>query len=288
MIVTELTIPKRKNKMRPLLRGANLDGIKIIGVDTETCNGPPITMQFFGDYCGKNGVIKFLKKKAPTVVFLDTLDAIIDGRPAEFMLVGFNLKFDMPGLFGDRHNDLLLGEFEFRKNGWHIRGVYDTVFFATLTKNKAVVHLIDAALFYTGTNLANMAKIVCPHLPKLDMPEGLGTTIYKPTDLAFVDYAMRDAEIAYHIGKNILEWHRKFDVSLCVSSPHLASKIFLRKFLKREITLPQKFITEAALASYHGGKNNITKQIGFFDKVYSLDIVSAFPAAMQKMPSFSV
>ena len=288
MIITELEIPKRMEKMRPILKNASLDNIQIIGVDTETCEGPPITMQFFGHGCGKKGVIKFLPiKQKTTRIFLDALDDIIDNRPGRYLLVGFNLKFDMLGLFHDRHEDLLTGEFEFTINKWLVKGVYDTVFFATFTKSNHIVHLIDGALFYTATNLANLAKLICPQLPKLTAPEGLGSKYFKASDRTFVDYAMRDAEIAYYLGLKILDWHREFNVDLCVSSPHFASKIFLKKFLKRSIELPPRFITDDALASYHGGKNNLT-QTGIFPKIYSLDIVSAYPAAMQKMPSFSM
>lgn len=272
--------------MMPLNRDAQLDNIYIIGVDTETCKGPPITMQFFGDFCPAKGVIKFIKNNKITEIFLNTLSELIDGKPCQIMLVGFNLKFDMPGLFADRHDDLLLGEFEFQQNGWHVKGVYDTVFFATLTKRNITVNLIDGALFYTGTNLAKMAKIICPHLPKLEAPAGLGTKVFTAKDREFLEYAIRDAEIAYHLGKKILDWHNLYKVSLCVSSPHLASKIFLKKFLKFPIELPPKHIVMASLSSYHGGKNNLGKDPGFYKKVYSLDIVSAYPAAMRIMPSF--
>lgn len=290
MLITELKIPWKMQTMKPIKFKPRLDDIKVIGVDTETLEGPPITFQFFGDHCPKNGLIKFLDKKSkPTDIFCNCLEEIIDGRAGVFWLVGFNLKFDLLGLFGDRHGDLLTGEFEFKNKKWMIKGVYDTVFFATLRRGNSVVNLIDGALFYTGSNLKKIGELVCPDLPKLEMPKDLGHKMFKKSDKNFVDYAMRDAEIAYHLGLKILEWHREFGVSPCVSAPHLASKIFLKKFLKRQINLPSSAMVNMALSSYHGGKNNITiTEATFYKKVYSLDIVSAYPDAMRLMPSFSV
>jgi hypothetical protein len=39
------------------------------------------------------------------------------------------------------------------------------------------------------------------------------------------------------------------------------------------------------LHSYHGGRNNLTVDLGLYPKVYGLDIISAYPWAMAQLPS---
>jgi hypothetical protein len=146
--------------------------------------------------------------------------------------------------------------------------------------------IIDTAAYFPF-RLEKLAELFCPELPKLRPPEGLGSKKFTIKDKDFIEYAMRDAEIAYYVGKQIATMHEEFNVPLCVSAPHLASRVFRKHFMDKTILLPPKKIVYSALASYHGGKNNLTAPKGFYKNVYALDIRSAYPFAMAQFPSFT-
>lgn len=261
--------------------------MRVIGVDSETMEGHPISFQFFGDDCPDKGLMVWTKSKTSTRDFFKALESILKyAKGTETVLFGHNLAFDLVSFFHDRHFLFKDEEFSFSLNDFHVDGIYSNVVFATIRFNNHVIHMIDTYAYFQQS-LANLAKVFCPHLPKLKAPEGLGSKLYAHNDQEFISYAMRDSEIAYEIGKYIIQMHRNYGVPISVSAPHLASKIFRVKHLKKAIPLPAKNITYAALHSYHGGKNNLAAAAGWYEKVYSLDIVSAYPAAMRELPSFS-
>jgi len=249
--------------------------------------GAPITFQFFGDDCPENGLMVWTKSKTATRDFLKALDGIVRySRGVETVLFGHNLAFDLVSFFHDRHFHFKNEEFIFSFDDWEIEGIYSNVVFATLRKGDAVVRMIDTYSYFSQS-LAKLAKVFCPSLPKLPMPKDLGKKLFKKTDKAFIKYAMRDSEIAYEIGKYIVNMHNIYKVPMAVSAPHLASKIFRVKHLKKPIPLPNKSITYSSLHSYHGGKNNLAVSAGWYPNTYSLDIISAYPKSMQDLPSFS-
>lgn len=261
--------------------------MRIIGVDSETMEGSPISFQFFGDDCPDKGVMVWTKSKTATRDFLTAVDKILRyAKGSQTVLFGHNIKFDMISFFHDRHFLFKDEEFSFTANDWEVTGIYSNVVFATMRKNGHTVNIIDTFAYFSQS-LAEISKVFCPHLPKLKKPSGLGKKLFAHDDKEFIDYAMRDSEIAYEVGKNIVAMHEKYNVALSVSAPHLASKIFRVKHLKKAIPLPTKNIVYAALHSYHGGKNNLAADAGWYPDVYSLDIVSAYPAAMRDLPSFS-
>ena len=65
----------------------------------------------------------------------------------------------------------------------------------------------------TGADLAQIARpfeAKLDHLPKLKAPDGLGEKLFKRTDEQFIEYAMRDSIIAYHIGLSLEKLHDEF------------------------------------------------------------------------------
>lgn len=261
-----------------------------VGVDSETKHGKPITFQFFSPDAKLEDILWIKKPKHASRTFFAYLDSLPATADRHYVFFGFNLAFDLISFFYDRHHrfreESIRGETWY---GWTVDIVYAAVRFAVFRKGKKHVTLIDTAAYFSSPPrpLADLAEIFCPNLPKLKAPEGLGQKSFKPSDKKFCAYAMRDSEIAYHIGLFLLEQHREWDVSLAVSGPHFASKVFRRHFLKKTIPLPPRKIVYAALTSYHGGKNNLTVKPGFYKGVHALDIKSAYPHAMSEMPSFS-
>lgn len=258
-----------------------------IGVDTETIHGRPLSFQFFSKSLGISEIVFLKSEKQATSTFFRWLDSLPATQNRHYVLFGHNLAFDMVSFFYDRHQrlreDSIKGETWY---GWKVDVVYAAVRFAVFRKQSRSITLIDTGAYFV-TKLANLAEIFCPDLPKLDAPAGIGQRHFTRQNKAFCKYAMRDAEIAYYTGLFLLERHREWDVSLAVSAPHFASKVFRKHFLKKTIPLPPRKIIYAAMASYHGGKNNLTVPSGLYKNVYALDIKSAYPFAMSKFPSFS-
>jgi len=287
MIFTKLEIPKHIKTGVMTSKKSASNNMYIYGGDSETCAGPPFTYQFYGVNDGiVTDIIVPTNTRDATKDFLHTMGKLpqrADKSPITIYI--HNLEFDMPSFFYDRLEKLRNEEFNFKAYGWNVEGVYANVCFATLSKGRRVIRLIDSYAFFK-TSLAKIADILCPDLPKLKRPEGLGEKIFPITNKKFRAYAMRDSEIAYHIGVYLQKMHIEFDVPQSFSGPHFASRVFRRQYVKQLIPLPPRKIVYAAMHSYHGGKNNLTVKPGWYSDIKSLDIISAYPWAMRQLPSF--
>lgn len=260
-----------------------------VGVDSETKHGKPITFQFYSKELELEHIVWIKKPSHATRQFLEFCESLPATRDRHYVFFGHNLAFDMISFFYDRHHRLREENIKETWYGWKIDIVYAAVRFATFKKKHRSITLIDTGAYFSSPprKLSELAEIFCPNLPKLAAPDGLGNKSFSARDRKFILYAMRDSEIAYYVGLFLLARHREWDISLSVSGPHFASKVFRRHFLKKTIPLPPRKIIYAAMASYHGGKNNLTVQPGYYKHTYSLDIKSAYPAAMASFPSFS-
>ncbi len=258
----------------------------IYGGDTETMKGEPITFQFYGESCSDVIFLKDANKASAT--FLKWCKA----RPSRMLHVVYvhNLEFDMVSFFWDRRVDLVTtrsGEFDFAIDGWRIQGAYGAPTFARITDsgNNRTIMLVDSFSYYRAA-LAKAADVFCPDLPKLKRIEGLGEKRFTAKDEAFVEYALRDAVIAYHIGVSLEDLHNEFEISQTVSVADMAARIFRHRFLTHDIPQPKRSVIEASMAAYHGGKNLLPSGPGWYCGVTALDISSAYPHAMHGFPSF--
>jgi hypothetical protein len=284
MIVGELCIPQYiRNGIKPNDRGGRMDRI-IYGGDTETVEGEPNTIQFYSEDIACNDIF-FVNNKTSLKQFVRWCDT----RPvrAEHVVYVHNLKFDLPEfLYGDHEKLVEDGsEFSFTVGDWNVTGVYGTPTFARFTKHKhSTVLLIDSMSFFRGS-LQEAAKLFCPDLPKLARPRDLGKVRITAKDTAKIAYAMRDAEIDYHIGRSIEALHQEFDLRQCVSVADLAARIFRHRFLTYTIPQPDDDVISMSLDAYHGGKNLMPVKPGWYLGVTGLDIKSAYPHAMAQLPS---
>lgn len=258
----------------------------IYGGDTETMAGQPISFQFYGEHC--EDMIFLSDPDRATSTFLKWCKA----RPSRMLHVVYvhNLEFDMVSFFWDRRIDLVStrsGEFDFYVNGWHITGAYGAPTFARITdpgENRTIM-LVDSFSYYRAS-LAKAAEVFCPGLPKLERPEGLGEKRFTKKDEGFSEYAMRDSVIAYHIGCSLETLHDEFNISQTVSVADMAARIFRHRFMEQNIPQPPRPVIEASMAAYHGGKNLLPVEPGWYMGVTALDISSAYPHAMHGFPSF--
>jgi hypothetical protein len=264
------------------------------GGDSETFEGPPISFQFFNPW--RKDHITIDDPTYATEIFLNWCESL----PTKITHVVYvhNLGFDMLSFFWDVRAELMAttsGEFSFAVESasgtvWSIDGTYGSPTYCVMVDQHRTrtIYVVDSWSYYQGS-LAQAATQFCPDLPKLEAPARLGHRLFTPADpdyQQFLDYAMRDSEIAYHIGTNLERLHVEFDISQTISVAQMASKVFKRHHLKYPIRLPDRVIVEASMYAYHGGKNNITVRPGFYEGVSSLDISSAYPDAMRALPSF--
>ncbi len=181
----------------------------IIGFDTETNEGPPITVQFYSDMLPRINDCLFVTEK--NVMEKSFRHLAKHCKEGDFVIYGHNLKFDLLSLFYNVHSKLVMrrGDFEFSHRDWKVYGVYGQPTFCMLERPGVRITFVDTFSWFT-TSLAKVAQLICPDLPKLAHPKGLGTTQYTKDDDHFVAYAMRDAEVAYYAGLQIDQMHKRY------------------------------------------------------------------------------
>lgn len=263
------------------------DQIQVLGFDSETLQGPPITLQFYGGrHVGRfNGCI-FIGKRRACDVFLAQLKKL---RPGHYRCYGHNLEFDMLSALWEQRAKMRDGNIDLRIGDWTIKGRYSKPVFAVFDDGQRYIELVDSILWFQ-TSLEKAAEIVCPELPKLKRPPGLGLTLYTAKDTDFVEYAMRDAIVAYHLGQAIEKFHEELDVYPQISLASMAAAVFRTHYMRSDMWQPpmHEWIV-GAVASYHGGVNRVHPDAApaWHTNVTALDLSSAYPFAWTQLPAFS-
>jgi len=262
------------------------EGFSVIGMDSETFEGEPITFQFFSLEAREIDGIVFIGEKDSAVhTFLKRLKKL---RPGRYRMYGHNLEFDLLSVLWEVRAKIRDGNIDLDINGWKIVGRYSKPVFCTFSDGERYIELVDSILWFQ-TSLERAGKIVKPDLPKLRRPKGLGTTRYKRNDDNFVAYAMRDAEVAYYLGLAIEKFHEDLDIPSQISLASMAAAVFKRHYMRNDIYQPplQEWMVGAA-ASYHGGVNRVRPGAApaWHKPVTSLDFSSAYPRAMLELPDF--
>jgi len=245
-----------------------------------------MTLQFYSEDIAHEE-IHFVNAKSATGTFLRWCSK--RSRNCSHVVYVHKLDFDLVEFLFSAYEMLVGvgGSFELRAGDWRITGCYGTPTFCSLSDGKGrTIQLIDSFSFFRGS-LDKAAKLFCPDLPKYKRPKLLGEKLFRSSDTAFTEYAMRDAVIAYHIGKSIEAMHREFDIRQAVSVADMAAVIFRHKFLTYVIPQTSRDIIDASLLSYHGGKNNVTVDRGWYTGISSIDISSAYNGSMRELPAFS-
>jgi hypothetical protein len=274
--------------IKPYYRGKNMN-VVILGMDSETCNGAPICFSLYSDDIKNMSKIFWVNKYNATKKFFSILNQL-PSNGFIYIIYGFNLQFDIISYFWDKKFEYFLNhKVDFYYDDYHVTGIYANVQFLTFYhKNSAkTIYLIDGFSFFPTSLQKIEHDILSLNLPKLKHPKDLGKTKFNSSDKYFCRYAMRDAEIAYYLGKRIHELHIEYDISQCVSRANMAGKIFRRKYVKKLIPQISKPLMFASLHSYHGGKNGLyCEKLSEYRNIWAADIISAYPAAMYNFPSF--
>ena len=272
----------KHTKARNLKRGQ----IQVLGFDSETLQGPPITLQFYGGRGGRfNGCI-FIGKRRAMDVFLSQLKKL---KPGHYRMYGHNLEFDMLSALWESRVKMRDGNIDLRVGDWEIHGRYSKPVFANFDDGERYIELVDSMLWFQ-TSLEKAGALVCPDLPKLARPKGLGEIMFSSKDDAFVEYAMRDAIVAYHLGLAIEGFHEALDVEPQISLASMAASAFRRHYMRADMYQPQLYEWMAgSAASYHGGVNRVRPNASpaWHTNVTALDLSSAYSTAWTHLPAFS-
>lgn len=261
------------------------DDVNVIGFDSETLQGPPITFQFWSPHYKRISGCTFIGKRSPTKVFLGELQKLPPGR---YRMYGFNLEFDMLSVLWDVRSDIRDGNINLEIGNWKINGRYSKPIFATFSDGRRHIEVVDAMLWFM-TSLEKAGQLVCPHLPKLVRPAGLGETLYTAKDKDFVEYANRDAVVAYHLGEAIEKFHRELDIPSQISLASMAAAVFRLNYMRDNIYQPPLYEwMVGAAAAYHGGVNRVREGCApaWHKNVTAKDFSSAYPKAMSEFPPF--
>jgi len=261
--------------------------IQVLGFDSETLQGPPITLQFYGgSHVGRfNGCI-FIGKRRAINVFLAQLKKL---KPGHYRMYGHNLEFDMLSALWEARVKMRDGNIALNVGDWKINGRYSKPVFAIFDDGERYIELVDSMLWFQ-TSLEKAGARVCPDLPKLPRPAGLGEVLFTSKDDGFVEYAMRDAIVAYHLGHAIERYHEELDVESQISLASMAAAVFRRHYMRSDMYQPpmHDWIAGAA-ASYHGGVNRVRAGMypAWHTNITALDFSSAYPKAWTELPAFS-
>lgn len=268
-------------------RMPKLSESEVIGVDSETMQGPPITLQFYSEQSARriNGCV-FIGRRPAVSVFLGQLSKL---KPGRYRMYGHNLEFDMLSFLWEVRAKIRDGNIDLRIADWEITGRYSKPIFCVFFDGKRYIEVVDSFLWFM-TSLEKAAERVCPDLPKLQRPPGLGDTLYRPSDTVFVEYAMRDAVVAYHVGHAIERFHTALQVAPQISLASMGAAVFRTRYMQADIYQPPLYEwMVGAAAAYHGGVNRIRPgaEMCWHEGITALDLSSAYPDAWQYLPDFA-
>lgn len=258
----------------------------VYGADSETLHGEPLSLQFYSEDVPHESLY-FVNAQTAFRTFVAWIKK--RQRHTQHVVYVHHLAFDLVEFLWGHHPKLVSagGDFDFNVHGLHFVGVYGAPTFLRVTNGKDLTVTFVDSFSWFRESLDAASVRVCPTLRKLPRPAELGEKKFTARDTKFCEYAMRDAVVAYHLGRAIEAVHVQWDLRQCVSVADMSATIFRHQFLDYCIPQPNIDVIEAAMASYHGGKNNITARSGWYSGVTALDISSAFPHAMSLMPAFA-
>lgn len=275
--------------------GRNCVGIQeklnIFASDTET---KPFRLIGIGD--SKNIEIKKLTYKN----FLKLIDK--NSKEDECNITSFhNLKFDMQVIFlrfkknfkscncfelyFDSKFNYISDQKRILKKDYYCRVklFFSKTWFMNISfsKNRRCL-VIDSYSFLKGS-LYNLSLDL--NLPVKKYKIDFNTTNKKE----LIQYLKNDVLTQYYLTERIIDFHKEYDVRICVSIAQLAARIFRHKFIKKEDSIPiiPHELLSPILQSYHGGKNTyIYDSVKFFKDYNYYDINSLYPHAMKEIPNF--
>lgn len=200
-----------------------------------------------------------------------------------------NLRFDFLILFR-KFRDTFFEQYnkiEFKHGLWKFRIIFGKVNYGEAWgPDRKKFCMVDSAAFCPpgSKSLIGALKTYGVQGHKFKPPKGLGER--KIYTKEFERYATNDAIVERALGEAILNLHKDYDITPCISLPQLAGKVLRHRFFKRgeSFPLPPLSALKAAEFAYHAGKNGFYTRRGVYENIKEYDINSAFPRAMRELP----
>jgi hypothetical protein len=261
--------------------------INLIVGDTETVKGEPYTIQLFDGQ-----TMSYTLHSNEDI--LETFVKYVRKRTQKdaFNLVYFHgLDFDAPVLLHEHHRLFVDNDFKVSIGNlmtyWEVKCGKFT--FADMFCPEGQVRIYDTYRFVM-TSLSKACIDLKLPFKKVKAPSYLGERKPKSHEMkAFQEYAIGDVYALWELANWVLDRCREYDVIPPVSIAQFAGMVLRRKFMKKGDSMefpPKSCVTDSVL-SYHGGKNGLyIKTPVRAKKVFSYDLISAYPWAMKQLPSF--
>ena len=272
-------------------------------LDFEVIQGKPFTLQIRN----QKGHREIFYLEGNSRLARLRLEEIFEDLPKGGLGVfGFYyFKYDIQALFLDRP-ELFTGiaYCDIEEGNVKSKGVltWPTVFLI-LRKDKKKILLFDIFRFYEG-GLDKVCRDLRFNLKKLPVPPCIDGQYYpsKKEVEGFEEYALRDVDAGLQIVEEIQNTWESYDLPPKISNAHMAGSIFLKNFAKRPdlpngdspeqrsgLDKPDILMQQAALKSYHGGRNSLTvpRLPYIHPHMVYYDISSMYPfCGAYKLPPF--
>lgn len=251
------------------------------GIDTETYQG------FVKLICDDSGRYKMIEDFEGIISFLT------HSRFKEKFNWFYNIRFDFESIIKYLDYDELLTlyqDMQINKNGYQITYI-DKKFFAIKNRHNEYYYFFDLYNFL-DTSLNNAAKkfLNDEKLSVVDSSQ-LNTNMeyWKANESIIIDYCIKDAKLTKRLADyfwGLVYKNMDYTPKRPFSKGKISEEYFLAKcYIPTINNLPPK-VLEIAYNSYTGGRFELIQK-GYFDKVYTYDIKSAYPAQIAELIDYS-
>lgn len=273
--------------------------VQILVFDTETysqgsrATGEPYLLIF---YDGKKVFTRKVNKHTVLDEFLDYLLENCVSRKTSYILFAHNVAFDLTAIF-DRYRENLFSwrssihEHYYRNDSLKARIKFFThkIWFAQIKLSNGVsIKAVDSHAFIQGS-LYQLSRILGFKYKKREKPSFLGRKPRNSREWKELhNYCYAEIKAEYELAEWILNMHKKYNTTFCVSIAQLSSKIFRKHFLRTPIPQIPEYIRKLAEQTIHGGRASVfvqTPTLIFNVKMY--DYNSFYSYSMAKLPSIT-
>jgi hypothetical protein len=252
-----------------------------VAFDVETDRGRPFALGIRG---GGLDTICSLRKGEGLLRLLEALTLLSASKQVAVVAGAHNLRFDLGVLLYDHDPEVLKAGEDIEDipiAGGKLSVHFGRPCFATFRIGRRVVSFVDTFAYFT-MSLDRAAQALGLTIRKMAPPSDLG---YRRFTIAEIGpYLRRDIAIAHALLAQILAWWKEYGIRPAISAPQMAQRVFQHSFLRNPWVTVDPDIEKLALLSYHGGKNGCYVDPGWFSRVYSYDLRSAYPWAMTQIP----
>jgi hypothetical protein len=252
--------------------------------DVETTEGVPYALDIFD---GGNHHYIYGRKRLVNGFIAFCHSLLMRKKSGVIVMAAHNLHFDL-GVLLFKHavskQEITLSGLEMkwetsRGQSWEV--IFGVPTFGRVRYGNATLNFIDTWSWFQ-TSLDKAAKSIGMGFRKLKPPSDLGKRDIPKEELR--TYIQRDTLLCHGLLKQIKTFHELSDVPLSVSAPSMTAKTFRKNYVKKPYAKPTSGVRVAAMLSYHGGKNGMYVDPGWYHCT-DLDINSCYPFAMTQIPN---